>query len=99
MNIQIHSLKFDADKKLLDFVHQKVEKLAQFGEDIVHVEVCLRIDKDQAKGNKVCEIKLDISGKPLFARRQCKTFEEATDSAIDALKRQITKHKQKKRGV
>ncbi len=99
MNIQIHSLKFDADKKLLDFVHQKVEKLSQFGEDIVHAEVCLRIDEDQAKGNKVCEIKLDISGKPLFARRQCKTFEEATDSAVDALKRQITKHKQKKRGV
>jgi putative sigma-54 modulation protein len=99
MNIQIHSLKFDADKRLLDFVHQKVGKLTQFGEDIVNAEVYLRLDKDQTKGNKVSEIKLDLSGKPLFARRQSKTFEEATDSAVDALKKQITKHKQKKRGV
>ena len=42
MNIQIHSVRFDADKKLIDFVHQKLEKLAQFGEDIVNAEVYLQ---------------------------------------------------------
>jgi putative sigma-54 modulation protein len=99
MNIQIHSVRFDADKKLIDFVHQKLGKLTQYGEDIVNAEVYLRLDKDQEKENKISEIKLDLSGKPLFARKQSKTFEEATDDAIDALKKQITKHKQKKRGV
>ena len=69
------------------------------GQEIVNAEVYLRLDKDQTKGNKVSEIKVDLSGKPLFARRQSKTFEEATDSAVDALKKQITKHKQKKRGI
>ena len=49
MNIQIQSLRFDADKKLIDFVNQKVGKLSQFGEDIVKAEVCLRIDNDQEK--------------------------------------------------
>ncbi len=58
MNIQIHSLKFDADKKLLDFVHQKVEKLSQFGEDIVHAEVCLRIDKDRQKAIRFAKLSL-----------------------------------------
>ena len=96
MNIQIHSVRFDADKKLTDFIRQKVEKLMNFGEDIVNVEVYLRIDKDQAGENKISEIKLDVSGKPLFAKKQSKTFEEATDDAIDALKKQIAKHKQKK---
>jgi len=99
MNIQIHSVRFDADKKLIDFVHQKLEKLTQYGEDIVNAEVYLRLDKDLEKENKISEIKLDLSGKPLFARKQSKTFEEATDDAIDALKKQITKHKQKKRGI
>jgi putative sigma-54 modulation protein len=99
MNIQIHSVRFDADKKLIDFVHQKLEKLTQYGEDIVNAEVYLRLDKDLEKENKISEIKLDLSGKPLFARKQSKTFEEATDDAIDALKKQITKHKQKRRGV
>lgn len=99
MNIQIHSVRFDADKKLIDFVHHKLDKLTQYGEDIVNAEVYLRLDKDQEKENKISEIKLDLSGKPLFAKKQSKTFEEATDDAIDALKVQITKHKQKKRGV
>jgi putative sigma-54 modulation protein len=99
MNIQIHSVRFNADKKLIDFVHQKLDKLTQYGEDIVNAEVFLRLDKDLENENKISEIKLDLSGKPLFARKQSKTFEEATDDAIDALKKQITKHKQKKRGI
>jgi putative sigma-54 modulation protein len=99
MNIQIHSVRFDADKKLIDFVHQKLEKLTQYGEDIVNAEVFLRLDKDQDRENKISEIKLDLSGGPLFAKKQSKTFEEATDEAIEALKVQIAKHKQKKRGA
>jgi putative sigma-54 modulation protein len=99
MNIQIHSLRFDADKKLIDFIHQKLEKLSQFGEDIVNAEVYLRLDKDQERENKISEIKVEISGSSLFAKKQSKSFEEATDEAIDALKKQITKYKQKKRGT
>ena len=99
MNIQIHSVRFDADQKLIDFVNQKLEKLTQFGEDIVNVEVYLRLDKDQEHENKISEIKVELPGGPLFARKQSKTFEEATDEAMDALKKQITKHKQKKRGI
>ena len=99
MNIQIHSVRFDADKKLIDFVHQKLEKLAQFGEDIVNAEVYLRLDKDQERENKISEIKVEISGSSLFAKKQSKSFEESTDEAIDALKKQITRYKQKKRGV
>ena len=99
MNIQIHSVRFDADKRLIDFVHQKLDKLTQYGEDIVNAEVFLRLDKDQDRENKISEIKLDLSGGPLFARKQSKTFEEATDEAIEALKKQITRHKQKKRGA
>ena len=99
MNIQIHSVRFDADQKLIDFVNLKLEKLTQFGEDIVNAEVYLRLDKDQERENKISEIKVELPGGPLFARKQSKTFEEATDEAMDALKKQITKHKQKKREI
>jgi putative sigma-54 modulation protein len=99
MNIQIHSVRFDADKKLIDFVHQKLGKLSQFSDDIVSAEVFLRLDKDQDRENKVAEIKLEYPGGPLFARKQSKTFEESTDSVIDALKKQITKQKDKIKGV
>ena len=99
MNIQIHSVRFDADKKLIDFVHQKLTKLTQFGESIVSAEVYLRLDNDEERENKITEIKLEYPRGPLFARKQSKSFEESTDQAVDALKRQITKHKEKMKGV
>ena len=98
MNIQIHSLRFDADKKLLDFVTQKVNKLAQLSDDIVNAEVFLRLDKDDERENKITEIRVEYPRGPLFARKQSKTFEEATDLVIAALKRQIVKQKAKLRG-
>ena len=98
MNIQIHSLRFDADKKLLDFVTQKVNKLAQLSDDIVNAEVFLRLDKDDERENKITEIKVEYPRGPLFARKQSKTFEEANELVVDALKRQIVKQKGKMRG-
>jgi putative sigma-54 modulation protein len=95
MNIQIHSVKFDADKKLLDFVSHKVNKLSQYSEDIVSVEVFLRLDKDSDRENKVAEIKVEYPKGPLFAKKQSKSFEESIDLVVDALKKQITRQKEK----
>ena len=97
MNIQIHSVKFDADKRLIEFVTGKVNKLSQYSDDIVSAEVFLRLDKDQEKENKLAEIKLEYPGGPLFAKKQSKSFEESTDHVVDALKKQITKQKERKR--
>jgi putative sigma-54 modulation protein len=99
MNIQIHSLRFDADKKLLDFVTLKVNKLSTLSDDIVNAEVFLKLDNDEERENKVTEIKVEYPGGPLFARKQSKTFEEATDMVVAALKRQIVKQKSKLRGA
>ena len=99
MNIQIHSLKFNADKKLLDFVTLKVNKLSLVSDDIVNAEVFLKIEHDDERENKITEIKMDYPGGPLFARKQSKTFEEATDMVVAALKRQIVKQKGKMRSV
>ena len=98
MNIQIHSLKFDADKKLLDFVTQKVNKLSLVTDDIVSAEIILKLEKDEERENKVTEIRIEYPKGPLFARKQSKTFEEATDLVISALKKQIVKQKGKMRG-
>ena len=35
MNIKIHSIHFDADQKLEDFITSKVSKLSQFYESIL----------------------------------------------------------------
>ena len=95
MNIKMHSIRFDADRKLLDFVDTRVKKLPTVYDDILGAEVFLRLDKDSDRENKLVEIKLDVKGQTVFAKKQCKTFEEATDLSIDALKKQLKKRKQK----
>lgn len=95
MRVKIQSIHFDADTKLLNFVEGKVDKLNTFSNDIIDREVFLRLEKNSAAENKIAEIKLLIPGNELFAKRQCKTFEEATDQAVDALRRQLKKQKEK----
>ena len=95
MNVKVQSVHFDADKKLVGFVNDRVVKLNQFHDKITSSEVILRLDHSESKENKIAEIKLNIPGKELFAKRQCKSFEEAVDSSVDALKNQISKHKGK----
>lgn len=99
MKVKVQSIHFDADRKLLQFVEDKVDKLVQYYESIIDSEVYLRLDKSELKENKIAEIKIHTPGKVHFAKEQCRTFEEATDSAIDALIRQITRHKDKLRGA
>ncbi|MEN8927752.1 MAG: ribosome-associated translation inhibitor RaiA [Flavobacteriales bacterium] len=95
MDIKVQSIHFDADKKLIDFVEEKVEKLSQFYDKIIGGDVFLKLEPAD-RDNKVAEIKIKLPGKDLFAKKQCKSFEEATDEAVEALRRQINKHKSKK---
>ena len=95
MDIKVHSIRFDADTKLLDFINVKVQKLIQYFDDIIGAEVFLRLDKSQDLENKVVEIRLTLPGNELFAKKQSKTFEESTDLCVEALRRQIRKHKTK----
>ncbi|MBN2610907.1 MAG: ribosome-associated translation inhibitor RaiA [Bacteroidales bacterium] len=99
MNIKINAVKFTADKKLEKFIESKVKKLVQFYDNIIGVEVFLKLVNTQKLENKLVEIRIEIPGNDMFAKKQGKTFEEGTDNAIDALKKQITKHKEKLRGV
>ena len=99
MNIRIKAVKFDADSKLEDFIQKKVSKLGRFFDDIITAEVFLKLENTPDLENKVVEVRLDIPGSDLFARKQTKSFEESTDEVVDALKQQILKHKEKQRGL
>lgn len=95
MNVKIQSIHFDADSKLLEFIKARVSKLKTFNNDIIDGNVYLRLDKNETSENKMVEIKLIIPGNDVFAKKQCRTFEEATDQCIEALRRQLKKKKEK----
>ena len=98
MKVNIQAVGFSADVQLEDFVKARVDKLLRLDDDVTNVEVFLRTEKPSVVENKEVEIKFNIPGGDIFAQKQSKTFEEAVDLATDALKRQITKRKEKLRG-
>lgn len=93
--MQIQSVKFDADTRLVEFVNAKMAKLDRFAERSTGADVILKLDKDVEKGNKIATISLYMPGEELVATHQARSFEEAIDEAIDALKHQIEKFKAK----
>lgn len=95
MNITVQSIKFNADQKLIEFIQRKTSKLNQFLDSIIGGECYLRLENVDDEANKVSEIKINIPGSQLFAKGQAKSFEEATDIAVESLRRQINKHKTK----
>lgn len=99
MDLNVHAVHFSADRKLVNFINGKVSKLELFFDNIVAGEVYLKVDKSAKSKNKIAEIKLSLPGKELFAKKQCKSFEEAADLACEALRRQVRKHKTKRKQI
>lgn len=95
MKLQMHSIHFDADQKLLDFIQAKADKLETFYDRITEGEVFLRLNNNDGIDNKTVEIKLFVPGATLFSKENAGTFEAATDEAVESLRRQIKRHKEK----
>lgn len=95
MEINVHSIHFDADQKLINFIQGKVSKLDLFYDNIISGEVYLRLDRSTNSKNKVAEIRLVTPGKEMFAKKQCRSFEEAADLAAEALRKQVGRKKGK----
>lgn len=97
MEIKTNAVNFTIDKKLVDYINEKVSKLNLFFDQIISCEVFLKADKNSEKENKYVGIKIMIPKQELFAEKQCKSFEEAVDLTSEALRKQLMKHKEKVR--
>jgi len=95
MKVDIQSIHFDADKKLLSFISEKLEKVNTFHNGIKSADVYLRIEKDAEKDNKAVEVKLNMNGIDVFAKEHSSTFEAATDLVLDKVVAQVKKHKER----
>jgi putative sigma-54 modulation protein len=96
MNVQIQTVHFDADEKLLEHVQKRLDKLKTFHDKITGVEVYLKLGNlSQKVKDKVAEIRVSIPKRSLFAKHESKVFEESFDEAFDSLVSQIKKSKEK----
>ncbi len=95
MTINISSVHFKTDQKLEEFINEKVEKLNKIHDGIIGADVTLKLENTEAPENKTADIRIKIRGNDAIASKTAKSFEEATDLAVDALKKQLSKIKEK----
>ena len=96
MNVNIQTVHFDADSRLMDHVKEKLNKLGTFHERITKVDVFLKLDNivHQIK-DKIAEIRVLVPRYEFFVKHTSKSFEESFDGAFESLVNQIKRQKEK----
>ena len=97
MEVRIQSIHFDASEQLQSFIQKKVAKLEKYYDDIKKVEVSLKVVKPETAENKEAGVKVMIPNGEFYASKICNTFEESVDLSVEALEKQLVKHKEKQR--
>ncbi len=95
MKVNVQAVNFTVDGKLVDFVQERVDRLEKYYDKVVSSDVFLKVEKTSEKENKFAEVKVHVPGDDLIVKKQCKTFEEAVDLAVESLERSLVKRKEK----
>ncbi len=96
MNVNIQTVHFDADLKLVDYVNRKLQKISTFHDKVIKVDVFLKLDNVvHTIKDKIAEIRVDVPRHSFFVKVSSKSFEESFDNAFESLVNQIKRKKQK----
>lgn len=97
MKVNVHAVNFNVDKKLVNFIEERVSKLEKFYDKVVASDAFLKVENTSEKENKIVELKINVPGDEFVVKKQSKSFEEATDLATESLERLLVKYKEKVR--
>lgn len=97
MKISVQSVNFNISKDLVNYIEKKVNNLEKFHDHIIGAELYLKVQSSSEKENKLVDVKMNLPGLDIVAKKQSKTFEEAVSLALDSIKRQLVKRKEKLR--
>ncbi|AVR45742.1 ribosome-associated translation inhibitor RaiA [Christiangramia fulva] len=95
MKVNLQSVNFNADRKLIDFTQRKLDKLDTYFDKIIYADVYFKVQNTSGKENKITEILLSVPGGDLMVKKTCKKFEECVDECVGSLQRQLIKRKKK----
>jgi putative sigma-54 modulation protein len=95
MKVHTETIHFSADMKLIAFIEKKLQKLEQIFDRILDASVVLKLENTGQIRDKIAEVKINIPGSVIFIKETSKSFEAAIDMAVEALKRQLIRYKQR----
>lgn len=97
MRVSVQSVNFNIDDDLVKYTEKKVAGIEKFHDQIIMVEVFLKVQSTSEKENKSIEMKVSLPGNDIVVKKQSNTFEKGVNNALDTLKTQLIKRKEKQR--
>lgn len=96
MIVEINASQFEVDEKLSELINKKVSKLERFFDHIIDCQIFLN-EEGHSEHNKVqnVEIKVNVKDTVLFCKESASMYEQAIDLAVENMKRQLKKYKEK----
>jgi putative sigma-54 modulation protein len=96
MNVNIQTVRFDADTKLMEYINRKLQKLTTFHDRIIKVSVFLKLDNVVHNiKDKIAEIRVHVPRHDFFVKSTSKSFETSFDDAFESIVTQIKRKKEK----
>ena len=97
MDVRIQAVHFEISTRLTDFINKKADRLARRFPTVNIFDFTLKVVKPENANNKEAVEKVAAPGHDeVVASKIADSFEEAVDLAIEAVERQLEKHKEKK---
>lgn len=93
MTVNIQSVNFKADSKLISFIKERLQKTTHFYDRTISTDVFLKVDNNHQRANKIVEMRMSIPGSEIVVSKEKKSFEEAADLAVEVIIRQLKKYK------
>lgn len=95
MKVNVQSVNFHADQKLVNFIQRKLDKLETHFDNVIFADVYLKVENASDKENKISEILLSIPGDEIICKKRGRRFEVGVDECVSSLERQLQKRKRK----
>jgi len=96
MKIEINASHFEVDSQLNELINKKVNKLERFFDHIIDCVVFLNEEgHSEHNREKIVEIKINVKETTLFCKETASMYEQAIDQAVENMKRQLKKYKEK----
>jgi putative sigma-54 modulation protein len=97
MKVNVHAVNFSIDRKLVNFIDERMSKLEKYYDKVITSDVFLKVENISEKENKTVELKVLVPGDDFIVKKHSKTFEAAADLAVESLERLLVKRKEKLR--
>ncbi|TNJ37203.1 MULTISPECIES: ribosome hibernation-promoting factor, HPF/YfiA family [Prosthecochloris] len=95
VNVQVTLRHSQNHHGIEEYAHAAVQTLEKVFSGIITCNVILDHQKNDHENNKLAEVTVHVPQQVLVAKESAATYEQAIDSCIDVLVRQLKRHKEK----